>query len=334
MSQPPLNALRVFEAVARHGSFSRAATELCVTQSAVSHQVRALEAWFDGPLFERRGNRATLLPHGADLARALAVSLGDIDAACRRARRTAAPPTLTVAVIPSVAICWLIPRLAGFRALAPAVDLRIVYAIHGQEIDFRDVDLAIVYAPGTPRLPGLDAVRFLPGASAPVSSRGFAEAQAPLATGRDFAAAGLLHDSGHAGWETWLRDAGEPEVPVGAGPVFEDFNLLRAAALAGQGVAICPVAIIGDDIAAGRLVRLSDRTILNGSAYFIVSRPAQDGTSASVLAGFRDWLLSEAGCAVAAPDTSSCEADGHLSGPGDFPRAAFLTLSRVAVRNA
>ena len=87
MSQPPLGALRVFEAVARHGSFSRAADELCVTQSAVSHQVRGLEAWFGAPLFERPGNRATLLPHGAELAAALARAFGDIDAACRRARR-------------------------------------------------------------------------------------------------------------------------------------------------------------------------------------------------------------------------------------------------------
>ena len=144
MSQAPLAALRVFEAVARHGSFSRAADELCVTQSAVSHQVRGLEAWFGAPLFERSGNRATLLPHADALAHALSRSLSDIEAACRQARRAGGPPTLTVAAIPSVAICWLIPRLGRFRGLSPATEVRLVYAFHGHPIDFREVDLAMM----------------------------------------------------------------------------------------------------------------------------------------------------------------------------------------------
>jgi LysR family glycine cleavage system transcriptional activator len=292
LAQPPLNALRVFEAVARHGSFSRAADELCVTQSAVSYQIRLLENWFDGPLFERHGNRAELLPHGVDLARAMALSLGDIDAACRRARRAGAPPKLTVGVIPSVAICWLIPRLAEFRALAPSIDLRIVYAIHGREIDFRDVDVAIVYASGAPDLPAFEAVPFLPGASAPVSSRSFADTHQPLMTVRDFVEAGLLHDTDHTGWETWLKNAGEPGLPFSAGPVFEDFNLLRAAALAGQGVAICPIAIVRDDIEAGRLVLLSDKTILDHCIYFIVSKRSHDNPTTRALSMFREWLLS------------------------------------------
>ena len=108
MAQAPLGALRVFEAAARHGSFSRAADELCVTQSAVSHQVRSLEAWLGASLFERQGNRATLLPHGAELAVALGRSFGDIEAACRRTRRAGVAAPLTVAAIPSVALCWLI----------------------------------------------------------------------------------------------------------------------------------------------------------------------------------------------------------------------------------
>jgi DNA-binding transcriptional LysR family regulator len=153
LSQPPLGALRVVEAVARHGSFSRAADELCVTQSAVSHQVRGLEAWFGAPLFARQGNRATLLPHGSELAEDLARSFGNIEAACRRARQASHAPAITVAVIPSVAICWLIPRLGGFREIAPGTGLRIVYAIHGHAIDFRDVDVAVVFAEAPPAIP-------------------------------------------------------------------------------------------------------------------------------------------------------------------------------------
>lgn len=284
MSQPPLGALRVFEAVARHGSFSRAADVLCVTQSAVSHQVRGLEAWFGAPLFERHGNRAILLPHAAALAEALSRALDDIDAACRRARQAGHPSALTVAVIPSVAICWLIPRLGAFRMHAPAVDVRIVYAFHGQPIDFRDVDLAVIFAESPPALPDVTTTRFLPGVTVPVCSP---HLDRPGSVA-EILRAGLLHDTDTTGWRAWLDAAGAPEVAVAAGPVFEDFNLLRAAVLAGQGVALCPLAMIAGDLREGRLVQLSDTAIRAECAYYIAvgPRPAPE------LEAFRDWLLS------------------------------------------
>jgi DNA-binding transcriptional LysR family regulator len=290
MSQAPLAALRVFEAVARHGSFSRAADELCVTQSAVSHQVRGLEAWFGAPLFERSGNRATLLPHAEALARALARSLGDIDAACRQARRAGGPPTLTVAAIPSVAICWLIPRLGSFRALSPATEVRLVYAFHGHPIDFREVDLAVVFATEPPAPQGMSVTRFLPGDTAPVC----APHLGIPATGAEMVRAGLLHDSDESGWRAWLEAAGEVDLGVAPGPVFEDFNLLRAAALAGQGVALCPLAIVADDLREGRLVQLSERTIRSECAYYLITRPATDQPRSAIVGLFRDWILSTA----------------------------------------
>lgn len=290
MPNPPLGALRVFEAVARHGSFVRAADELCVTQSAVSHQVRGLETWFGAPLFERSGNRATLLPHAAELAQALARSLGDIDTACRQARRAGGPPTLTVAVIPSVAVCWLIPRLGDFRASAPGIEVRIVYALHGQPIDFRDVDLAVVFAESPPSSPGMVVTRFLPGLTAPVCAP---HLERPATPGQ-MLDAGLLHDTDASGWRTWFDVAGEPELHVAGGPVFEDFNLLRAAALAGQGVALCPLAIVADDVASGRLVQLSDITIRAEFGYYVVVATEPPRQRATALAAFSDWLLSTA----------------------------------------
>jgi len=287
LPQPPLGALRVFEAVARHGSFSRAADALCVTQSAVSHQIRGLEAWFGAPLFRRAGNRTTLLPHAAALSATLARAFDDIDAACRRARRATGSPGLTVAAIPSVAICWLIPRLDAFRARAPEIDVRIVYAIHGQPIDFGDVDLAVVFAEAPPVLPGLTATCFLAGLTAPVCAPRLGRPATPAA----MLAAGLLHDTDTAGWRAWLDAAGAREVPVAAGPVFEDFNLLRAAALSGQGVALCPVAVIADDLAAGRLVQLSHTAIRSEAAYYLLS-PAADPDHAAAVTAFSDWLLS------------------------------------------
>ncbi len=291
MVQAPLGALRVFEAVARHGSFSRAAEELCVTQSAVSHQVRGLEDWLGAALFERRGNRANLLPHGAELAAALGRSFGEINAACRRARRAGGPPTLTIAAIPSVAICWLIPRLARFRALAPGVGTRLVYAFHGQPVDFRDVDIAIVYANAPPRTPGMVAARFLPGRAAPVAAPRVADAAGGIDA---MLAAGLLHDTDMGGWRGWLDAAGEGARAVPEGPVFEDFNLLRAAALAGQGVALCPLAIVADDLAAGRLALVSGRVIQEESAYYLLTPAAPEPERAKAVALFSDWLAGTA----------------------------------------
>jgi LysR family transcriptional regulator, glycine cleavage system transcriptional activator len=292
MSQPPLGALRAFEAVARHGSFSRAADVLCVTQSAVSHQVRGLEAWFGAPLFERHGNRASLLPHAAELAQALARALDDIDSACRRAQRAGGPPVLTVAVIPSIAICWVIPRLGAFRALAPGIEVRIVYAFHGQPIDFRDVDLAVVFADSPQALPEMKTTHFLPGLTVPVCAPHHGRPQSVA----EILRAGLLHDTDATGWRAWLDAAQAPQVEVPAGPVFEDFNLLRAAALAGQGVALCPLAMIADDLREGRLVQLSNTAIRADYAYYILvgTRPAPG------LDKFRDWLLSTAAEVVAA----------------------------------
>lgn len=290
MSYLPLGALRVFESVARHGGFSRAAEALCVTQSAVSHQVRGLEDWLGAPLFERHGNRATLLPHGAELAAALGRSLGEIDAACRRARRAGGPPVLTVAAIPSIAICWLIPRLGAFRALAPEIGTRLVYAIHNQPLDFRDLDIAVVYAERTPAPPGMIVTRFLPGLTGPVAAPPLARAGGV----EEMLAGGVLHDTDTGGWRAFLDAAGAPETPVPPGPVFEDFNLLRAAALAGQGAALCPLAIVAEDIAEGRLARLSEVTIRAEHGYYVITPAEPEARRAEAIAAFRDWLLATA----------------------------------------
>lgn len=290
MSHLPLGALRVFEAVARHGSFSRAADALCVTQSAVSHQVCGLEDWLGAPLFERHGNRATLLPHAEELAAALGRSLGEIDAACRRARRAGGPPVLTVAAIPSIAICWLIPRLGAFRALAPEIGTRLVYAIHNQPLDFRDLDIAVVYAERPPAPPGMIATRFLSGLTGPVAAPPLARAEGVA----EMLAAGVLHDTDTGGWRAFLDAAGAPDLPVPTGPVFEDFNLLRAAALAGQGAALCPLAIVAEDIAQGRLARLSEITIRAEHGYYVITPAEPEPRRAEAIATFRDWLLSTA----------------------------------------
>jgi LysR family glycine cleavage system transcriptional activator len=288
MSQVPLNALRAFDAVVRSGSFKAAAETLCVTQSAVSHQIRHLEDWLGRPLFDRSSPRPRLLPEAEDLARVAALSLDGIAAACARLRRDQGARALVIAAIPSVALCWLIPRLAQFRAARPEVEVRIVYAFHGQEIDFAEVDLAFVYAAGPlVPAPGVTAELFLSGESVPVCSPALAAAGAAAA---EIGRMQLLHDTDEAGWRLWFARAGAAPPPRWSGPVFQDFNLLRAAALSGQGVALCPQAMIRDDLDAGRLCLLSEVSVMETSGYYLLRAAGAPPRPAAV--AFRDWALA------------------------------------------
>jgi DNA-binding transcriptional LysR family regulator len=296
MVMPPLNALRAFEAVVRLGSFKSAADALFVTQSAISHQIRNLEAWLGKPLFEREGNQNRLLPHGVLLARSLSVSLTEIEAACHRARINSTSQALVIAAIPSVAMCWLIPRLRRFRVEHPSIEFRIVYAMHGRNIDFDAVHLAFVFAPEAPRIAGAVSVFFLSGESAPVCSPALLR-QHGNNSGDQVSVhpleLGLLHDGDMAGWKTWLEETGEVVKDAIPGATFEDFNLLRAAALSGQGVALCPLAMVRPDLETGSLVQLSDHTISYGSDYYLVSKIAADPVLAHQTRVFRDWALAE-----------------------------------------
>jgi len=297
MTTPPLNALRAFEAVARTGSFRAAAETLFVTQSAVSHQIRNVEDWLGKPLFEREGNRTRLLPHGADLARSLAGSLAEIEAACNRARKS--NQALVIAAIPSVAMCWLIPRLSRFRTAHPEIEIRIVYAMHGREINFHDVHLAFVFAKQAPSDPIIEAHFHLAGQSVPVCSPSrLASLGRTPETVADFVTLGLLHDGTPTGWTKWLSelDSGLPdhvEAPSFEGTTFEDFNLLRAAALSGQGVALCPKAMIQPDLNSGGLVQISQRMQDEGYNYYLLASTTAPPLVKRQAQVFCDWAMTE-----------------------------------------
>ena len=250
MSQPPLNALRAFEAVARTGSFRAAAKA----------------AAFDG-----------------------------IEAACRRARPSVADGAVVVAAIPSVAICWLIPRLPAFRARHPDIQLRVIYAHHGHDIDYATTDLAFTFADAMPQAAGTVSAPFLSGLSVPVASPSLVGAR-PRRLSLDWLlSVGLLHDNDPSGWQAWLRRAGEPVPGRLPGAIFEDFNLLRAAALAGQGVALCSLAMIRPDLAEGRLVQLSDLSVLEDFTYYLTQSRLTEGDAARRKArqAFIAWIEAE-----------------------------------------
>jgi len=294
MALPPLNALRAFEAVARLGSFKAAAEALFVTQSAISHQVKNFETWLEAPLFLRDGNRATLLPHARELANSLTLSLAEIDAACQRARSETGSTELVIAAIPSVSMCWLIPRLSRFKEAHPEIETRIVYAIHGYEIDFSDVHLAFTFLPAKPQGPHIEARYFLSGESLPVCSPALLERHeaAPdrLPDLRDL---GLLHDGDTSGWRRWFDPDGRADPGPLPGTRYEDFNLLRAAALSAQGVALCPIAMVQPDLDIGALMQLSDRRMSYGSDYYLVTSNRAPAAMQDRIDVFCDWALQE-----------------------------------------
>jgi DNA-binding transcriptional LysR family regulator len=288
---PPLNALKTFEAAARHASFSKAAEELHVTQSAVSHQIRQLEGWFGISLFDRQGRQTNPTPEGRELAASLEESLGQISAACQRIAKSDGRTTLTIASIPSVATIWLIPRLPAFLASHPGINIRLIHAYHDQPVDFADVDLAITY--GDWRDAPSGAVKLMSGASVPVCSPLYLDQHGPFETPADLLRTSLLHDEDRKGWRSWFKAAGIKARDTLPGPLFEGFNLLHSAILAGQGVGLAPRLLLRRDIEAGRLISLFDLEILHERAYYMTSpqipRPSRTAETETV----RAWLLRE-----------------------------------------
>ena len=287
---PPLNALRVFEAAARHLSFTRAAEELNVTQAAVSHQIKGLEERLGLKLF-RRLNRALLL---TDQGQAHYPSVRDaLDALAEATKRLGAgveAGRLTVSTLVSFAANWLVPRLGRYRALNPEIDVRITTSDSLVDFARHDVDLAIRYGGGEWR--GLDAVRLMTEEVFPVCSPDLLDGGRPLRNPSDLGHYTLLHDDMREDWQMWLMAAGATDIDATRGPGFSNSNLVVQAAIAGEGVALGRSVLVADDLAQGRLVRPFDMSLPGEFAYYIVC-PEADARRPKVEA-FRNWLLDEA----------------------------------------
>jgi LysR family transcriptional regulator, glycine cleavage system transcriptional activator len=288
---PPLNALRCFEAAARHQSFSKAALELHVTQSAISHQIRLIEDWFGMSLFSRQGRQTIPTGHGREFAEAVEDAFKIVQDAAVRLKASEANPTLTIASIPSIATIWLIPRLEGFFKAHPEFPVKVVYSIYGQAIDFTDVDICITW--GVKASDEHRHTLLFPGASVAVGHPGLVERAGPFDTPEALLTAPLLHDTNRADWQTFMRLAGIRNAPQSPGPLFEDFNFLRAAALAGQGLALCPKSVVQSDIDAGRLVELyKGIAVKEDYGYWLVE--PNDGKASPAREAFKKWLMNKA----------------------------------------
>ena len=292
---PPLNALRAFEAAARHLNFSRAADELSVTPGAVSQQIQNLEDYVGVALFKRT-------PKGLLLTDPAQIALPALREAFDRLAEAASMLTaavdgrrLTVSVAPSFAAKWLVPRLGHFEALHPQVDVWISAGMELVDFNSGEIDIALRYGAG--RYPGLEVVRLMQETVIPVVSPALLESQ-PLNDPADLAGHILLHDGSPDAdescpdWTMWLAARGVRGVDGTRGPRFNQSSLVIEAAVGGRGVALAKRALAQADLDAGRLVSPFQIPTAVDFAYYHV-HPKPKGRLPQVKA-FMTWLVAEA----------------------------------------
>jgi LysR family transcriptional regulator, glycine cleavage system transcriptional activator len=288
---PSLNALKAFEAAARHESFTKAAQELCVTQGAVSHQVKALEDELGFRLFQRERQRLVITEAGRSYLEVVRDAFDRLAAGTERLLQRQSTGVLTISTSPNFAAKWLVHRLGRFAELHPEIDLRVSASM--QHVDFarEDVDLAVRHGDG--RWPGLHVSRLCAEVLFPVCSpRLVNDPRRPLRTPLDLKNHPLLHLDRRDDWDKWLQAAGVAIPDPARGLVLNQASMAIDAAVDGQGVALARTALAAWDLIAGRLVRPFELDLPVPYSYWIVCPKAT--ANLPKIAVFRDWLIGEA----------------------------------------
>ncbi|MDE8650200.1 LysR substrate-binding domain-containing protein [Novosphingobium album (ex Liu et al. 2023)] len=291
---PPLGALRAMEAAARHSSFSKAAEELCVTHSAVSHQIKLLESWFGKELFIRTGNGVISTPACSEFSKLVGDCFGLISEASNRLRRLGSAKSVRVAAIPSFATRWVIPRIPTFQREFHDIELEVCYAPQHFKGDLAGFDVVITYFDGK-YVGNLHSKVLFSGALAPVCSPGYLQANGFVADIATLNQATFLHDEERSTWIAWLAAQGMAPGNAQVGTVFADFNLLSTAAIAGHGVALCPTDLIREDLDAGNLTQLFADEIFLERNYMLFRQDAPTTAAQE----FCNWLVDETSFAKA-----------------------------------
>ena len=298
---PSLNGLRAFEAAARHLSFTRAASELNVTQTAISHQIKRLEDELGIRLFVRQNRSLALTPQARDYLPLVRAAFDDLRMATERLTRRDNAKVLTVSTIASLAAKWLLPRLTTFQEAHPGIDVRITTS--AGLVDFRkdDVDAAIRYGRG--HWPGVRAEWLMADELFPVCSPALLQGDKPLRCPEDLAHHTLLQASGgyDDDWRLWLTAAGLPVEMSRQGRLSFDLSLMTVqAAIDGLGVAIGRTAYVQDDIAKGRLVVPFKMALPTDAGFYLVTPEGR--SDQPKLKAFRQWLKTAAQQKSASPN--------------------------------
>jgi LysR family transcriptional regulator, glycine cleavage system transcriptional activator len=289
---PSLNGLRAFEAAARHLSFTVAAAELNVTQTAISHQIRRLEEELGVRLFVRQNRALALTPEARDYLPGVRAAFNDLRLATDRLLRRDNDHVLTVSTLASLAAKWLLPRLSAFQEAHPGIDVHITTSTALVDFQRDDVDAAIRYGRG--QWPGVRSDWLMADQLFPVCSPALLTGNRPLRSPEDLAHQTLLHTSaGGYGddWRLWLTAAGLPaDVSKQPGLTFDLILVTVQAAIDGIGVAMGRTSYVEADIAKGRLVVPFKITLPADAGFYLVSPQAKP--DAPKLAAFRQWLVA------------------------------------------
>ncbi|MET4066070.1 LysR family glycine cleavage system transcriptional activator [Bradyrhizobium sp. S3.2.6] len=288
---PSLNGLRAFEAAARHLSFTLAASELNVTQTAISHQIRRLEDELGIRLFIRQNRALALTPEARDYLPGVRAAFNDLRLATDRLLRKDDDKVLTVSTLASLAAKWLLPRLTDFQETHPGIDVHITTSTSLVDFQRDDVDAAIRYGRG--QWPGLRADWLMADELFPVCSPSLLRGDKPLRQPEDLRGYPLLHTSNANSddWRLWLTAAGLPaDIARQPGITFDMIFMTIQAAIDGIGVAMGRTSYVSDDIAKGRLVVPFKIALPADAGFYLVSPEGR--REAPKLAAFRQWMIA------------------------------------------
>ena len=291
---PPLNFIEGFEAAARHLSFTKAAAELFLTQSAVSRQIKALEDQLGVQLFERRTRALSLTPEGEALFQTVADVLRRIEETTQRIQGRAEERTFTVTTTPAFASLWLIPRLVGYTRENPKVDVRISASTELVDLERSGIELAVRYSG-----PQAAGIKLFAEEVFPVCSPSLLrDAKRPLATPADLQLHVLLHyadlsrSTPALDWSMWLQSVGLPNLEPAGALHFSHYDQIVLAAVNGQGVALGRSPLIRRFIREGTLLAPFDNKFVAARAYYVIaSKSSERNTDVK---NFVSWLQAEA----------------------------------------
>jgi LysR family glycine cleavage system transcriptional activator len=285
---PPLHALAAFEAAARHLSFTKAAEELCRTQSAVSRRIRQLERHLGAPLFLRSKRSVALTPQGRRLLDAVREALRTLQAASDQIA-TDRRPTLRLSVAPAFASNWLIQRIGGFQRQHPDLDLEIQATSLVADLRVDPIDVAIRY--GHADWPGARAIRLMESRLVAVCSADYRKALGRIEGPQVLDRVTLLR---HAmmPWPRFFQAVGHRRDEPVRGPLFSEVSLMLEAAASSQGVALAPMVLVRSPVESRRLVRLLDAEVEVDATYYAVFLP--DARERPAVRAFIDWVVKTA----------------------------------------
>ena len=289
-SLPPLNTLKIFEAVARHLSFTNAAKELNVTQAAVSHQIKVLEEQMGVKLFNRIKRRVLMTEEAQMLLPAVVSAFSGIHEAVEMIHEQDEEQTLTISLTPQFASNWLAYRIGTFYKRYPEINLHLQISSQEPDFLFGKTDLGVYWGKG--KWEALQSEKLLSLEYTPFCSPELIDPENPLNNPHQLAHYRLLHEFSYDKWKEWLKHADAAEVKFKRGSMFEDTNLLIHAAIDGKGIAICGLEMVQEHLESERLIRLFVQSIRSHSGYHIVF--PQDALERPLVKLFRDWLKEEA----------------------------------------